>query len=54
MYKLTTSKNRDIELNVTDPDEINDWPYPTPATRKMLMWSKEQIEDVLKLLKDSK
>jgi hypothetical protein len=28
--------------------EINDWPYPTTPTRKMLMWSREQIEDVLK------
>ena len=34
--------------------EIDDWPYPTPATRKMLMWSKEQIKDVLELMKDRK
>ena len=28
--------------------EINDWPYPTPPTRKMYMWSREQIEDIIK------
>ena len=58
---IVTGEYRNLNLltapyNFT-PDyiyEINDWPYPTPATRKMLMWSKEQIEDVLKLLKDSK
>ena len=27
--------------------EINDWPYPTPATRKMFMWSREQIEEIV-------
>lgn len=26
--------------------EINDWPYPTPPTRKMVMWSREQIEEI--------
>jgi hypothetical protein len=34
--------------------EINDWPYPTPPTRKMFMWSREQIKDVLEIMKDSK
>jgi hypothetical protein len=28
--------------------EINDWPYPTPPTRKLFMWSKEQIEEIIK------
>jgi len=28
--------------------EIDDWPYPTPPTRKMLMWSREQIEEITK------
>jgi hypothetical protein len=27
--------------------EINDWPYSTPATRKMFMWSREQIEEIV-------
>jgi len=27
--------------------EISDWPYPTPATRKMFMWSREQIEEIV-------
>ena len=55
--------NRDIEtgsyrhLNLLNkpynftPDyiyEINDWPYPTPATRKMLMWGKDQIAEIIK------
>jgi hypothetical protein len=31
--------------------EINDWPYPTPPTRKMFMWSREQIQEILKSYK---
>ena len=27
--------------------EISDWPYPTPPTRKLYMWSKEQIKEFL-------
>lgn len=27
--------------------EIADWPYPTPPTRKMFMWSREQIEEIV-------
>lgn len=34
--------------------EIDDWPYPTPATRKMFMWSREQIAEILEIMKDSK
>lgn len=28
--------------------KIEDWPYPTPATRLLVMWSREQIEEFLK------
>jgi hypothetical protein len=28
--------------------EIDDWPYPTLPTRKMYMWSREQIADAVK------
>ena len=28
--------------------EINDLPYPTPPTRKLFMWSREQINEFLK------
>jgi hypothetical protein len=31
--------------------EINDWPYPTPPTRKLFMWSREQIEEIIKSYK---
>jgi hypothetical protein len=27
--------------------EIADWPYPTPPTRKMYMWSRDQIAEIV-------
>jgi hypothetical protein len=30
---------------------INDWPYPTPPSRQMYLWSREQIEDFVSKIK---
>jgi hypothetical protein len=52
---ITTGNYRHLNLMIEPYNftqdfiyEIDDWPYPTPPTRKLYMWSREQIENIIK------